>query len=360
MLTLSGSDRKQLREAIQSAYPDPDDLKLFVDEELGKNIATFTSSGKLRQVVSELIGEAIAKGFIDRLILALEQDTENSYIRRFCARVLPQYLQINGNEEAIAASLPLDNIEASWGLETTSEELQLFLPKQFSFEADVGELRRGLELARAVCKITFANLSAADNGTGVLVAPDLVLTNYHVLSLETGADLNAIVQSASFRFGDVSTRLDRTYMPQVRVAAKTDAVAMSSPINQLDYVLIRLNPPAEADEEKSAAPAIEPVELEQTSVLSARSPLHILQHPEGEQMKVSLSNNGIVKTNPKRGLVLYVNATRGGSSGSPCFNEEWKLVALHHKALSTSFGSVREGVLLSAIYPEIEPFLVGQ
>lgn len=351
MLKLSGSDRKQLREAIQAAYPDPDDLKLFVDEEMGKNLAVMAGGGKLRQVVSDLIGEAIAKGFIDGLILALAKDTDNPYIQSFCARVLPQYLQLKGGSNA-APLLPLTDIEASWGVEVTSEELQLFLPKQLSFEADVGSLRRGLDLAEAVCKITFVNRSVAESGTGVLIARDLVLTNYHVLSLEAGADLNEIARSASFQFGDISTQLGKTQKPQIRTAVEGNSVISASAIDRLDYVLIRLKPSVESME-----PIIEAVPFETTNILEVRSPLNILQHPEGERMKISLSHNGVVKTDEKRGLVLYVNATKGGSSGSPCFNEEWQLVALHHKALATSFGSVREGILFSAIYSEIKLFL---
>lgn len=349
MLMLFGSDRKQLREAIQAAYLDLDDLALFADEELGKNLEVIAGRGKLRVVVSKLINEAIAKGFIDELILALAKDTDNPYIRRFCVRVLPQYLQLNCDESAGSIRLLIDDIEASWDIEATSEELQLFLPRRFSFEADVGLLQRGLELASSVCKITFANRSAAESGTGVLIAPDLVLTNYHVLSMNAGADLNEIAQSARFQFGDASVQLGKTRQPQVRVVAEESAVVCASGINQLDYALLRLK--------SSTETPIAPVPLEVTGQLAARSPLNILQHPGGEQMKVSLSNNGIVKADEKRGLVLYVNATQGGSSGSPCFNDEWKLVALHHKALATSFGSVREGILFSAIYPEIESFL---
>jgi hypothetical protein len=34
MLKLSNDERRQLREAIESAYPDPDDLKIFVREKI--------------------------------------------------------------------------------------------------------------------------------------------------------------------------------------------------------------------------------------------------------------------------------------------------------------------------------------
>ncbi|MBD2066084.1 trypsin-like peptidase domain-containing protein, partial [Leptolyngbya sp. FACHB-671] len=118
---------------------------------------------------------------------------------------------------------------------------------------------------------------------------------------------------------------------------------------ELDYALLRLNP----DEDL----ATEPVSYNASSQLEPRAPLNILQHPEGDAMKVSLSNNGVVKTREARGLVLYVNPTKRGSSGAPCFDNDWKLVALHHKEMATSFGSVREGILFSAIYSQISSVL---
>ena len=62
-------------------------------------------------------------------------------------------------------------------------------------------------------------------------------------------------------------------------------------------------------------------------------------------MKVALSCNGVVDVDANSGKIQYVNKTAGGSSGSPCFNEDWELVALHHAERSRSFGSIREGIL---------------
>lgn len=347
MITLASEDRKQLRQAILSAYPDPGELEIFVDEELGENLATIAGRGKHGQVVFELIRWAIAKGRIDSLILKLAKDTENLEIQDFCRRVLTQYLNLNTSTSENSSSLvaSLDD----WGLNAASEELHLFLPKQYSFEADVGDLRRGLDLAESVCRITFLE-ETFKSGTGVLIAPDLVLTNYHVLSLEakTKADLNDIAQSMRFHFGDISAQLSQRAHTKSLEAAKS-AVIQASPINELDYVLLRLAPGAQV--------TLEGVPFDTHASLSKQSPLSILQHPEGDRLKVSLSNNGIVKIDDKRGLVLYVNRTKGGSSGAPCFNNAWQLVALHHKELATSFGSVREGILFSAIYPQIASFL---
>ncbi|MBD2115207.1 MULTISPECIES: trypsin-like peptidase domain-containing protein [Cyanophyceae] len=349
MLKLSNDDRKALREAIQSAYPDRASLEIFVDDELNQNLAVVAGDGKHDKVIFDLIKWAIAKGYIDDLILALAADTENRPdIQQFCRQVLRQRLVLNP-PDGVTRELSLDLDPSAWDIDIRSEELEGFLPQQFTFEADVGKLQEGLGLANAVCKITFSDRPARESGTGVLIAPDLVLTNFHVLSREVGADLNALAQTAQFEFGYVSTPFgEPRRTQQLTVAGQTPVVA-ASPIAQLDYALIRLSPGTNF--------AVKPVPLNATAQLKPRSPLNILQHPEGEALKVSLSNNGVVKTNEPKGLVLYVNPTKQGASGSPCFDDDWHLVALHHKALQTSFGSVREGILMSAIYPQIASFL---
>ncbi len=348
MLNLSKDERKQLREAIQSAYPDPDDLEIFVDNELNRSLAVVAGRGKYDKVVFNLIKWAIAKGYIEDLILALAKDTDNrDDIQQFCARVLRQHLVLNPSENLTDEGLTLELEPDAWGIDVRSEELELFLPKQFTFEADVGKLQQGLELANAVCKITFSDRSPAESGTGVLIAPGFVLTNYHVLSSQVGVNLNAIAKSAQFEFGYVSTHFGEATRTQVITAAENDPVVVASPIDEFDYALIRLK----TGEDLS----IKPVPLNAMAQLEPRRcALHILQHPEGEEMKVSLSNNGVVRIDKERGLVLYVNPTKRGSSGSPCFDDEWKLVALHHKKIQTSFGSIREGILFSAIHRHIQ------
>jgi endonuclease G, mitochondrial len=323
MRELSKEERKHLREIIESAYPAPNKLSIFVGEELNENLALIAGGDDHRAVIFNLITWSIAKGRIPDLIATLAQDnSDRSDIQQFCA----PFLQPQWNP-------------SSWDIDVDSEELQLFLPQQFSVEADVGKLQHA---AQAVCKITFA---AAGSGTGVLIAAGFVLTNYHVLSLQAGADLNEIARSARFEFGYVSSQVGEAMSTTVRTAVDTEAVVAFSCIEELDYVVIQLSP--------YVGLAIEPVLLNIDTKLSPRSPLHILQHPEGEEMKVSLSNNGVVKINEEKGLVLYVNQTKEGSSGSPCFDDDWRLVALHHKSMATSFGSVREGILFSAIHRHI-------
>ncbi len=346
MLHLSKDDRKQLRQAIEVAYPQPSSLKTFVNESLDYNLALISTASDHQTVIFELIQWAIAKGFIDDLVLELSSDTQNPQIQRFCGMVLRDRLVLNPIGAGSGMSLLA---VADWDLEISAEELQAFLPKQFSFETDVGDLQRGLGLANAVCKITFDDRSPLECGTGVLIAPDLMLTNYHVLSGVAGADLNAIAAQMRCEFGSISPSFGQTVQTCVVKAATASPVVMASEPDRLDYALVRVQ--VESDFK------IDPVSVNLTAQVKERSSLHLLQHPEGERMKVSLSNNGVVKVKEEPGLVLYVNPTKGGSSGSPCFDRDWNLVALHHKEMQTSFGSVREGILFKAIHQEISAFL---
>jgi endonuclease G, mitochondrial len=349
MLNLSSDDRKQLRTAIELAYPRPNDFRVFVDEELNQNLALISTADSHRTVIFDFIKWSISKGYIDDLILALAKDTENPDIQQFCGRVLQQRFKLNVLE-ARSITAPLDVEPADWDLDIHDEALQSFLPqKLFSVQADVGTLQRGLELANAVCKITFSDRPAEESGTGVLIAPDLVLTNYHVFSRDATLDLNEIAQSARFEFGHISRPFGEAARTQILPAAAGKPVVACSPVQQLDYVLVRLGVAEDW--------TITPVPFDALASIMPRSPLSILQHPEGEKMKVDLSNSGVVKINEAKGLVFYVNQAKGGSSGSPCFDQDWQLVALHRSEISTSFGSVRKGILFSAIYPQISSFL---
>ncbi len=344
MLELSGNDRKALRQAIESAYPNPDDLSLFVDEELNKNLAAI-ADGNLRIKAFDLITWARANGYLEDLVLAIARDRpKRQDIQEFCAKVLRQRIRLNADIRDRSDSFLSPDLDA-WGIDPQAEQLESFFPRQFSYEADVGLLRDGLNCSSAVCKITFSNRSATASGTGVLIAPDLVLTNYHVLSRQENADLNAIVRTAQFHFGYINSHFGEQPKVQFVKPVESNPVISVSPISELDYALIRIAPGTDFH--------ATPVRLNSTAQLEPRSPLNILQHPEGEQLKVSLSNNGVVKIDKSRGLVLYVNKTNPGSSGSPCFNDDWQLVALHHKGLQTSFGSIREGILWSAIHQHI-------
>lgn len=106
---------------------------------------------------------------------------------------------------------------------------------------------------------------------------------------------------------------------------------------QLDYALVRLERPLGREpldtNPKSGAtiplrgwvrvPASDPT-------ITPRMPILILQHARTESLKLALDTEGVTQVNVNGTRVRYATNTESGSSGSPCFDLNWGLVALHH------------------------------
>ena len=60
------------------------------------------------------------------------------------------------------------------------------------------------------------------------------------------------------------------------------------------------------------------------------SALFIVQHPKGNPLQLALDTEAVIGANANGTRVTYRTNTEPGSSGSPCFNRDWELVALHH------------------------------
>jgi len=185
-----------------------------------------------------------------------------------------------------------------------------------------------------VCRIE--TLNGVGIGTGFVVAPSQVLTCYHVVDPDGRGPRTDLMM----RFRCLSGEARGTSEP---VLLSRNPFLATSPVRQLDYALLDL---------AAAATDIEGVVLAHIGAHAhpgPGDPLSVLQHPGGDTMKLALSDDGINKVNFERGLMQYVASTAGGSSGAPCFDEKWRVVALHHAEVARAFGSVREGVLMSAI-----------
>ena len=65
--------------------------------------------------------------------------------------------------------------------------------------------------------------------------------------------------------------------------------------------------------------------------------VNIIQHPRGRPKEVALQDNRVVKVDHV--VVHYSCDTEPGSSGSPVFDNQWRLVALHHASVATDAAS---------------------
>jgi V8-like Glu-specific endopeptidase len=346
MMKLSGADLKKLVNAIVSAYPTQEDLAMMVQFELEENLNAIAGGGNLRQLAFNLVTRwAIPRGKIYRLIIAAyETNPDNSELKEFYESVvLKQRFIVDATPIAINFGPDIN-----WRGETDVVQLQSWLKPEPDYW-DVGFLKRAIEQSASVCRLEIPSRNI--RGTGVLITPNKLLTNYHVLqpseedNLESNA-LNAVLKFGCFTSDDgVETQGKSFQLDRIK------PILCFSKTENLDYVLLQVE--AKITQEKD----IKPARWDAQKLPLEKMGINILQHPEGDSMKLSISQDGVTGVYQNSGLVQYVNKTALGSSGSPCFDENWFLVALHHAQRAKTFGTIREGILLASIYQEIQDFL---
>jgi len=203
-----------------------------------------------------------------------------------------------------------------------------------------------------ICRIEIAAQSGGTIfGTGFLIGADLVMTNWHVIQcIVAGEDNDASYRGLRAQSSGLVCRFDYKLlasgaknMGSTFTLANAWRVALSpnSPRNrepsqdELDCAIFRLAKPAGTLTigEKSSGDARGWISLAQAPASPAfkpHSPLFVVQHPEGDPLKLALDTDSIQSVNANRTRVRYSTNTEPGSSGSPCFDENWNLVALHH------------------------------
>ncbi|WP_105436358.1 DNA/RNA non-specific endonuclease [Neorhizobium tomejilense] len=244
----------------------------------------------------------------------------------------------------------------------------LLEPKQADpkgFERVIGEsdltsinyLERGKRASAAVCRIRVPSPGGEWYGTGFLVGPRLLMTNAHVL----GNEFEAGQAEAEFSYEH-----------------DVDGV-LGDPVqfNLLPHEIFFTDPQADVTFVSIAPVSNKGIPLERFGWLGLL-PLSgkavdgeyvtIIQHPGGGPKQISIRANQIVKLDldiPRiENFIHYRTDTEPGSSGSPVFNDQWQVVAIHHKAVPAPRDPAKpdapvewignEGVRISALFQLLE------
>lgn len=181
----------------------------------------------------------------------------------------------------------------------------------------VSFLDAALIASRTVARVRIRSGSQTIGyGSGSLVGPGLLLTNNHVL--ETAAQ--AATSLAEFNYQDgVAT-------PSV-FDLEPERFFITDPT--LDYTLVAVRELG-GDQVALATLGFNRL-IEQEGKVLLGEALNIIQHPNGELKQLALRENTLKDILPQ--FLHYQTDTAPGSSGSPVFNDQWELVALHHSGV---------------------------
>lgn len=220
-------------------------------------------------------------------------------------------------------------------------------------------MTEGAAVRRAIAKVVVDSDTYHEEGSGFLVSPAVFITNQHVMR-DIAASQQAVV---IFDY-----ELDEAGQPRAPTRFRLDPsrLALFSPeVDGLDYALIalgeRIDGVAVADDLGFCA-------LSNTPDRHAIGMnVNIIQHPGGTHKQIAVRNN--LLTYRTGTTLLYETDTNMGSSGSPVFNDDWDVVALHHygEPFTEKFDAagnplplnVNEGIRISSIYDDLAKQVQG-
>ena len=261
-------------------------------------------------------------------------DPEETVLERVVASRLHRQDQLRASRERVVfqSSSPFPE---PFGQAPVENEVILDASNLLPFDF----LRTGDRIGRAVLKLQRSDGAV---GTAFLVAPEILLTNHHVLPAPaTAATAYVLANFERSLPDDASGRpafvpLD----PQTLFVTNADLDFTFCAVRGLEFL------------------GSVPLDRNSLNVLKSEH-VNIVQHPRGRPKEIGLQDNQVVKAD--KVVVQYSCGTEPGSSGSPVFNNQWKLVALHHAAIATegpdgrkaaAYSQARylnEGIRLSAI-----------
>jgi hypothetical protein len=340
---MPGITLQEICDAILDAYDD-DELRTTVRTLMDVKLNNVVKPGAFGQRVFDFVEWAERRGREVELIQATARARPRNLMMQAVSKkyglAVPVYVEKGG--KAVPGA-PAD---------ATDGGLEKLVRPHLSF-TDFGLWRE--RMAQVEGRVCLVTINGAAQGTGFLVGPDAVLTNYHVMAPAITDTRKAADFECAFDFKKLADG-SITHTPPVKLHP-TDWLVDASPYsqaekdgqpdraeptaNELDYALVRLTD-AVGGKPWAASPNSEggaPIRgwLRVPEDLALKSPMGVLiaQHPGGSPLKLAVDTEAI---NQAAGLWLnkagnrlrYATNTLNGSSGSPVFDLEWGLIALHH------------------------------
>lgn len=316
---------------------------------LARLLASAVSVAELERYVWQATGDRLFVEYadmhlplrpaIEQLLAALERDGTTEWLARVVYREKPQRGDVRA---ALRAAFP--DLTRADTTTTASFDVQSAGAPHPEVPGNGGPALRRLvrpnlaqidlkawvqRLERVMAQVGRIESNGRPFGTGFLVGDGLVLTNWHVVDFarKAGAADKLAVRFDYHRLPDgteagtefpVERVVDERPCAPGEMGTRPDDPPAA---DELDYALLRLS---ESTAERGWQT------LRPGPPLGPDAPIIIVQHPQGEPMKMALDDNALIGPVHKGLRLRYRTNTQPGSSGSPVFDWDLNLVGLHH------------------------------
>jgi hypothetical protein len=304
----------QLNDALGDLIPHQESIIKFV-KAAGIKPQMINTNGNALDIWSSVLDEAERTNKVDALVISvLEKYPNNPYLKTAITKVEVNY-SLSPDIDKISNWNPVEDDT----LEVLTMEVSSLLPINF--------LERGIAASRSVAKVEIKNGSMLDVGTGFLFkiqgGDDLFfMTNHHVINDKANIEHTRII----FNYEE-----DVKGESKVSKSFKIDAEGPwhTSPPKELDTTIFKLIPIGETLNEFGFL-TLKKIDIKRNDFVN------IIQHPAGQMKQISLYHNIVTSADARE--VQYLTDTIKGSSGSPVFNSNWDIVALHHSGGNKKIG----------------------
>jgi len=299
----------QLSDALSVLLPFREDVLPYLAQ-VGINVGQIRFDPKPANLWFSIVDYANRNGYLDKLVNALlETFPNNPYLLAYPSQTIYD-LGVDINIATWRENLSKSQLEKILGHTST------LLPIHF--------LDDGLLAAKCVVRIILPTAEGTRLGTGFLIDNNMVVTNNHVLADKTEA-AGATIQ---FDYEEIKPGHPKAV---TTFTLNPDSVFITSSLD--DYTIVKID--GDANNQFGSLKL-------QARQLEKGSYVNIIQHPGGGYKQIGLYRN--ILTYADERTVQYLTDTEPGSSGSPVFNSNWEVVALHN-----SSGIAKE-VISSGIY----------
>ncbi|MDQ1051837.1 serine protease [Streptomyces sp. V4I2] len=182
-------------------------------------------------------------------------------------------------------------------------------------------LPRGVRAGATVARISILRDGLEQpHATGFLVSPRLLLTNHHVLPK---------AETARLCFLEFNAQVTIDNARDTAIRYELDPETFFTADKHLDYALVAVKPAADGRLPGEVF-GWNRLIIEQGKIV-VNDPVNVIGHPMGRLKEIAVRDNAVVQR--LEDFLHYRTDTQPGNSGSPVYNDQWEVVALHHQGV---------------------------